>query len=210
MADIWTEIGIWVAALLTIFIYSFAYRDNPAFKFAEHTYVGAAVGYSFAIALSSIKKYGIDYLMKGEVIYIIPVILGFLMYFRYHRTLYWLYRYGIAIVVGVGIAASFTRAIDADFLGQVSETASIVISSPDPWATLGNIVFLVSVATTLYYFIFTFPTLHAGAGKRIADIGRWFMMLAFGYSFAQTALTRYNLMIGRLMFLLFDWLKLPR
>ncbi len=210
MPDIWTEFGIWVAALLTIFIYSIAYRDSPLFKFAEHTYVGVAVGYSFVQAIVSVKRFGIDHLMAGEVIYILPIILGFLMYFRYHRTLYWLYRYGISIVVGVGIAASFVRSVDTDFIAQIASTADISIVSADPLVTLGNIVFLAAIATTLYYFVFTFPTLHTGSAKTIADAGRWFMMLAFGYAFAKTVVSRYNLMLGRLEFLLFDWLKMPK
>ncbi|RLE52325.1 MAG: hypothetical protein DRJ26_01770 [Candidatus Methanomethylicota archaeon] len=210
MADIWTECGIWVAAILTIAVYSFAYRDNPLFKFAEHTFVGVAVGYSFVQAIRGVKTFGIDHLTAGEALYIIPIILGFLMYFRYHKTLYWLYRYGISIIVGVGIAASFVRDIETSFLAQIAATAGINIIKADPAATLGNIVFLAAVATTLYYFIFTFPMLHTGRAKTLADAGRWFMMLAFGYAFAKTVVTRYNLMLGRLEFLLFEWLKLPK
>ncbi|RLE50998.1 MAG: hypothetical protein DRJ21_01035 [Candidatus Methanomethylicota archaeon] len=210
MADIWIELGIWVAALYTIFIFSFAYRDNPLFKFAEHTFLGVAVGYNFVRALSAIRKYGLDRLAGGEVLYIIPIILGILLYFRYHKTLYWLYRYGMSIIVGVGISAAFVRLIDAQFLRQIKATAALKLVTADPATTLGNIVFLVAVVTTLYYFIFTFPVLHTGGAKKVADAGRWFMMIAFGYSFAKTVIARYSLILGRLTFLLYDWLKIPR
>ncbi|MBT5714752.1 hypothetical protein HOI71_27140, partial [Candidatus Poribacteria bacterium] len=39
------EIGIWIAAALTLCLYSFLYRDNPFYKFAEHLFVGVAQGY---------------------------------------------------------------------------------------------------------------------------------------------------------------------
>ena len=38
-------IGIWVAALCTLFVMSFAYRDNPFYKVAEATFVGVSAAY---------------------------------------------------------------------------------------------------------------------------------------------------------------------
>ena len=37
-------IGVWIAVGLTLCIYSFLYKDNPFFKFAEHLFVGVSVG----------------------------------------------------------------------------------------------------------------------------------------------------------------------
>jgi hypothetical protein len=39
------DFGIWVGALLTLFVFSFLYRDNPLYKFAEHLFVGVSAGY---------------------------------------------------------------------------------------------------------------------------------------------------------------------
>ena len=41
-----TIIGGWVATGLTLFIFSFLYKDNPLFKLAENLYVGVSVGYT--------------------------------------------------------------------------------------------------------------------------------------------------------------------
>ncbi len=43
--------GIWVAAFLTLCIYSFLYRDNPFYRFAEHLFVGISVGYLIVIGI---------------------------------------------------------------------------------------------------------------------------------------------------------------
>jgi len=43
----WTGFGIIVAAGLTLALYSFLYKDNPLFKFAEHIFVGVAAAYVF-------------------------------------------------------------------------------------------------------------------------------------------------------------------
>ena len=39
------DFGVWCAALLTLFIFSFLYKDNPFYKFAEHLFVGVSAGY---------------------------------------------------------------------------------------------------------------------------------------------------------------------
>ena len=38
-----------MAALLTIAIFSFLYKDNPFYKFAEYLFVGIAAGYIVAL-----------------------------------------------------------------------------------------------------------------------------------------------------------------
>ncbi|MEM0084380.1 MAG: hypothetical protein QW743_02605 [Candidatus Methanomethylicia archaeon] len=211
MVDIITEIGLWVAAFLTIACISIAYRDNPVFKFAEHTYVGAAIGYTFVAALRNIKTYGIDYLYPTlkDPWYIVPLIIGVTMYFRYHRTLYWIFRYGIAIVVGTSVTAAFVRSIEADFIAQIVATASLDFRTGTIFDIIGKVLLWVSLITALYYFIFTFPRLHTGSLAFIPRLGKTLMMLAFGYAFANTVLSRIDLFVGRLQFLLFEWLRIP-
>ncbi len=38
-------VGVWVAALFTLFIFSFLYRDNVFYKFAESVVVGVSAAY---------------------------------------------------------------------------------------------------------------------------------------------------------------------
>ena len=40
-----TQLDVWVGALLTLMIFSFLYRDNPMYKFAEHLFVGVSAAY---------------------------------------------------------------------------------------------------------------------------------------------------------------------
>ena len=47
LAADWTGLGIIVAAGMTLALYSFLYKDNPLFKFAEHVFVGVAAAYIF-------------------------------------------------------------------------------------------------------------------------------------------------------------------
>ena len=44
-----TDFQIWVGALLTLMVFSFLYRDNPFYKFAEHVFVGVSAAYWMVI-----------------------------------------------------------------------------------------------------------------------------------------------------------------
>ena len=41
---------LWVGGLLTLMIFSFLYKDNPLYKFAEHLFVGVSAGYWMVVA----------------------------------------------------------------------------------------------------------------------------------------------------------------
>ena len=43
-------LGAWIAAFLTLGIFSYLYRDNPFYKIAEHVFVGVSAAYVAAIS----------------------------------------------------------------------------------------------------------------------------------------------------------------
>ena len=46
--------GAWVAVFLTLAIFSFLYKDNPFYKFAEHAFIGISAGYGLSIGFWTI------------------------------------------------------------------------------------------------------------------------------------------------------------
>jgi len=58
----------------------------------------------------------------------------------------------------------------------------------------------------LIYFFFSME--HKGIIGGVSKIGVWFLMIAFGASFGFTVMARMSLLIGRIQFLLRDWLGL--
>jgi len=56
----------------------------------------------------------------------------------------------------------------------------------------------------LIYFFFSKE--HKGALGGVAKLGIWFLMVAFGASFGYTVMGRVSLLIGRMTFMLRDWL----
>lgn len=203
-------VQIWMAAIFTIVIYSIAFRDNVLFKFAEYTFVGAAAGHGLVYGVDNIIRYGWNPLIGGSYLYIVVFILGILLFTRYHKDLFWISRYPLAIMVGLGIGLSMRAVITAEFIAQIKSTAALqVIGAKDAWTGFSNLLFIVIVLSVVYFFVFTFPNLQGGTLGVIPRFARYGMMAAFGYSFANTVLSRYNMIFGRINFLMTEWLPLP-
>jgi hypothetical protein len=60
------------------------------------------------------------------------------------------------------------------------------------------------VITTVVYFFFSRE--QKGGFKFVANIGIVYIMIGFGASFGYTVMARVSLLLGRLQFLLRDWL----
>lgn len=67
-----------------------------------------------------------------------------------------------------------------------------------------TILILIGVISTLIYFYFSKE--HTGALGVTAKVGIWFIMISFGAHFGYTVMGRVSLLIGRVQFLVEDWL----
>ncbi|MBT4502258.1 MAG: hypothetical protein HOC74_31280, partial [Gemmatimonadetes bacterium] len=97
----WTGVGVIVAAGLTLALYSFLYKDNPLFKFAEHVYVGIAAAYTFGQVwfptlygelLRPIFTDDPEVAATASVWLLVPTVLGILMLTRFSSRFGWLSR----------------------------------------------------------------------------------------------------------------------
>ena len=245
-----TLFGIWIAALLTLFIYSFLYKDNPFYKFAEYLFVGISAGYwlaynyhSFMVPNLFVVLFGFDpldflrwYIFQtlnipctaikpvfagafGELVLnarftwdllrIFAGILGITMLFRFIPKLTWVSRYGIAYSVGLGAGLSFIVYMQANCIAQIQGTiippVVVVDGIVNIGASIANTVLIVGVVTALVYFYFSKE--HKGVLGGTARVGIWFLMVSFGAAFGFTVMARISLLIGRIEFLINDWIK---
>ncbi|HKE61118.1 MAG TPA: hypothetical protein VKB33_01525, partial [Nitrospira sp.] len=125
-----TTLGAWMATGLTLFIFSFLYKDNPLFKLAEHLYVGVSVGYHIvkifdSVVVNLIYKPIVE---QEEIALLIPVAIGLLMLTRYLPKAAWMSRYAFAFIVGVGSGLAIPRTISAFILKQVEDTVRPLLS----------------------------------------------------------------------------------
>lgn len=199
-----TSIFVWIGAVLTFFVLSFLYKDNPFYKFAEHLVVGATIGYSmiFWWKQGIYPKFVVPLFQEQHFIYIIPAILGLLMVARIFPKISWVSRFSMAFVMGAGAGLSLPRTMQATILKQLYATMFYL-----NFTTLQgfwNFLILIGVISVLIYFYFSKE--HKGVFGGIANIGIWYMMIGFGATFGYTVMARISLLIGRVQFLLHDWL----
>lgn len=202
-------IQIWIASLLTVAIYTFPFKDNALFKFAEHVYLGAAIAFGVVMAVQNIQSIAwIPLTTKGDITWIIPIILGTLLYTRFSDRFHWVSRYPLSFIVALGTALSMRTIVTADLTSQIKSTLinPFVTSGADvignPKFPINNILLIIIVICTLVFFIFSGGTTIQKNPVIIwiNTAGRYFMMFAFGAAFGNTIMTRVAFMIERVRY----------
>ncbi len=192
-----TTLGIWIAAIGMLAIFSLLVKENPVYRVAEHIFLGVATGNALVVGFNTLKGSAFKPLAEGKTLLIIPVILGVLLYTRYFKDIAWVSRIPMAVLIGVGTGAAVRTTIWDNLLKQISATAL-------PLNSFDNIVMVVGVICGLSYFFFTKEM--KGGLSTVPRIGRWVMMVAFGASFGNAAMGRLTILIGRISYLMRDWL----
>jgi len=230
-----TDIFVWIAAALTLCIYSFLYKDNPFYKFAEHLLVGVSAGYLLVIEFNNNLMpnlfmplrdgFGIllrEHRFGGELAAIVPGLLGLLVLARLLPKGGWMSRWAFGFYFGAFQGLAITGSMQAYIFAQIFGTFvtngnpvfSLVLFKdfglhpglgPLVLAISGPIMILGVISTLTYFF---FSTEHKGFVGGVAKIGIVFLMVGFGASFGYTVMARVSLLIGRIQFLLSDWLGL--
>lgn len=211
MENLGMIIGTWLAGFLTLAILSFLYKDNPFYKLAEHIYVGVSAGYWLIyVAFFDVKPMLIDTFMNEtgveKWIILVPGLFGVIMLSRWFPKTAWLSRWPIAFTVGVGAGLGITANLQGYVIPQVGATL-LPVTGFDV-VSLSNLILVVGVVTTILYFYFSKP--HRGVLGGAAKVGIVFIMISFGASFGYTLMARISLLIGRLYFLLHDFLHILR
>ncbi|MGH7681903.1 MAG: hypothetical protein ACRENN_07950 [Candidatus Eiseniibacteriota bacterium] len=208
------SIGIWIAALLTLGIFSFLYKDNPVYKLCEHLFVGVSAGYWVVLTMTSsvypnmIQPLFNDFAHDRHYLLIIPLLLSILLFSRFFPRGDWLSRWSIAFILGVYPALRITGFGQGDLVEQVHGSILPLWVQGDLGTTIGNWILVVGLLSTLIFFFFSKE--HKGALGGSARLGIYFLMISFGASYGYTVMARISLLIGRVMFLLDDWLGLLR
>ncbi len=222
-----------LAAVLTLAIFSFLYKENPVYRLAEYLFVGISAGYGFAMTYflamkpNLMEPFVIPILQRLHILggptlpinwwYIIPTIFA-LLYLSVITPKYsYLIRLPFAFLLGFGSGMAIPRSFQASILEQMWDTilhsphwqGYVELSKQYEWSLtvvfVSAIIIFVSVLAVLAYFFFSKP--HEGAYGKFARFGIVVLMIGFGASFGSTVMARYSLLIGRLMFLL-KWLHI--
>ncbi len=214
-------VSIWIGAFITLCCFSFLYKDNPFYRFAESLFVGVSAGYYLSVVYfhqvlrpNLLAKLWPAFFNAGEAAkaapdywLIIPGILGCLMLLRFSQKLAWVSRFTVAFVMGVSTGLVIVTSTQQYLIPQIAKAIKPIIVTGQLWQSFSNFVLVIGTIACLFYFFFS--TEHRGpVYGNLAKIGIWFLMISFGASFGATVMGRISLLIGRLSFLLKDWLHI--
>lgn len=202
-----TDPGVWVAAILTLSVWTIIYKENKIFRIAEMFVVGSAVGYFFAMGFNSVIVSGVMPLLKGDIAAALGLVVGPMIFCRFIKRYAWLSRFPVAMLMGIGSGTTLRLILDAQIIAMI-RAAALPVSTPNLFNDFNNLLAIIIVATTLSYFLFA-KRIRTSTGL-FGRLGRFFLLVAFAASFGQGLYGRTNVYIERMYFIIATWLGLVR
>ena len=150
---------LWVGALLTLMIFSFLYKDNPYYKFAEHLFVGVSAAYWMTVGFwTTLVPNMFGYLhppvlglfatspAEGAVVVnamydlpwyerwlrLAPLIFGIMLLTRLLPKGAWLSRWAMAFIIGFAAGTNLPRYLQSDFIAQIKATLIPIVVYEEP------------------------------------------------------------------------------
>lgn len=216
---------IFIGGVATLAVYSFLFKENRFYRIFEHLFIGIATSITIMKAFRDSlwpvyfkPLLGLDLLLLPDgsyaepydyrlLLYLIPMAFGLLYYFILSKRLSWLAQLPIGFMLGVSAGLTF-KGFFNEVMPQLYDSFRPLYISGDSYSSISNIIFIVTLLTSLSYFFFTFKRKEGGVISSTASIGRYLMMGCFGAFFGSTIMARMALLVERLQFLLNDWLPI--
>lgn len=182
-------------AAIVLILYTVLYGDNPVSRVGQAILMGVQSGYVLMINMEFYYERGI-LRIPTEFHYIIPVILGILIFARLYEPTRWLYRYPMSILVGAMLGVSIRTTVFSQLLDQMKGNfppAAPLVGVPAGDA-VNNLIIIIGTLSAIIFFVFSRQ--FTGPERYIHRLGRLFLLSAFGGSYGNTVSYRYELMAG--------------
>jgi len=191
-----------IGFLLTLFIYSYLWRDNPLYRLAVHLLVGVSAGYATLIVGRHVLLpvyQGLATDPGGNSLWLIPILFALLLLLKLAPRFAPLGNSAIALLIAVGGAVALVGAIRGTLLPQIIGL---------PGGIAGFFSALLTIVT-LFYFQFTRPANPNGSNSWemlprwqivMRQLGQGIIMITLGAIFASTLSTSLILLTERLTY----------
>jgi len=179
-----------ILGTLCMMAWSIMYKENFWYRIAEDLTIGVMGGYVMAsLTLNTVDNY-ISPLLSGEIINIIPILLGIMMWTQLSKGYRYLARTPLSFITGIGSAIAMKGAIYGNILVPI-----IAMSTPPTTGMLNHIIAAIATITTVAFFFFTIKPI--GPLKYISKTGRILMMVGFGSVAGSSVLSNTTFLYDR-------------
>ncbi len=143
--------GLMIGFLLTLFVFSFVYKDNPLYRLAVHMLVGLSAAYATIVVVQQVILPVLDSIRRdpvsiSSILWLVPLLLSILLISKMVPPIAWIGNSSMAFLIGIGAAVGLVGAISGTLLPQIMTQYENRF--------LGLIVALLTICT-LAYFYFT-------------------------------------------------------
>jgi hypothetical protein len=197
---LWDVIGLWTGWVLMLMVYSYPlYKENQAYRLAEYLFIGVTLAITIMVNLSNVVSMAVRPMLQGQILMIIPIIVGLSVFTMISPEYRWISRYPIALLVGTGFGLGIRGTIKPNLQDAIIDT----ITAPTEGGAMAWINFVyvaVGLVCAVLYFLLTYE--HTGLLQAPSRIGRLFIMVGLGAYFGNTVLFRFTMLAGRAKFFL--------
>jgi len=166
LLDSLTELGgLLLGLILTLFVYSYIYKDNPLYRVAVHLLVGVSAGFAAVLVVNEVilptgSRFADDPIKLANILYLIPFALAVLLLFKAIPKLSWVGNSSMAALIGTGAAVGLVGAV-------VGTLIPLTFARP-PNRWIGIFGALLTISTLAYFYFSS----HFDE-KRNLTISRW-------------------------------------
>ncbi|MFN2484951.1 MAG: hypothetical protein ABR509_08535 [Candidatus Limnocylindria bacterium] len=207
--DLAGTLGTWLAAAITLSVWAYLVGERRAFAYAQHLLAGLLTGYVVVISIREVLvPFFLDPLVRDPrghaALWPAILLAGVVVVGRFLPRP--LTAIPVSILVGGTAAFALAGAVVGTLTPQLAK--AILPGGGSLPALVGGAVSVVIMA--LVVVSFRHGVAVDGFAGRASVAGRWLLMAGLGGWFGFMLLGRLVLVIERIGFLLFEWLKIGR
>ena len=193
MADL---LFYFIQFVMVIATWSYLYKDNFFSRASAEIVVSISTVYFAVSYYNSLFQQAIVPITNGtNLLNIVPVIFGLLMFSRLIKGYGWVASYSYAMLLGLGTGATLTTMVQGSIISRIVDTAirpfkagQGTLDQLGAWVTVFGVIF------SLSYWLFTIE--YKGTLKYALTIGRLFLMCSIGLLYAEDVLWSQSLFVG--------------
>jgi len=205
--NIFNDVGTITALVLTLAVFSGFFKPNPIYRFAESLFIGVSAGYFAVIWYFSIIKPAYNSALSGDLLILIPLLAGLLLFIPSNDASYSKLRFLPAAFIVIVTTAINIPVYFSAFIQEMIRTSIIPLFSFDKSGalqidmTINALLGIICITSAMMFLV----ARHKNSSRFVnttGEIGRFFILVAIGSAFAYTLLSRLILFMGKIEFIM--------
>lgn len=187
---------------MVISVWSYLFKENIFSKTATTITIAISTMHAFMYNTKNAYDMAVRPIIEGDFLYIIPIVLGLLLFTRLSSKYSWLASYSYSVSLGLGTGATLSTLFSSNVAKLIVNTANQPFIGTSLFEQASGLLLFIGVLLAITYWVFTREATGIfGMGVRI---GRWFLMISIGLLYAEDVVWSQSLFVAAMeMVLLF-------